>query len=60
MRYVLLVNGLWLVPVLIKVMVVNGVNVDIGYPVNHSMKGEFKFELPSASSNQYCSSAFSG
>ena len=38
----------------------DGVNVDIGYPVNHSMKGEFKFELPSASSNQYCSSAFSG
>ncbi len=29
----------------------SGVIVDTGYPVNHSMKGEFKFALPSAGSN---------
>ena len=38
----------------------DGVSVDIGYPAHHSIKGEFKFALPSASSNQYCSSVFSG
>lgn len=40
-----------------------GVSADagVGYPTNHSIKRGFKFALIlSASSNQYCSNAFSG